>query len=509
MKGELTITSSGDCLLGGHLLHPGEAPLAAAGQELAGLLARSNPKDLLVLAGGGLGWHARAALDQAQGPQVVIFEPDATRRAFLGSLGPSLEGARVVGDSEALACALSQGLVYGDSGRVAVFAPQAYCQALPELVGQTRQLVETSLARRRCDRQTLTCNQGQWLDNLASNFKYITRWADATLLAGLLPGTPALVVGAGPSLDQSLEHLAGAQGKALVLAAASALGPLARAGVTPHLAVALEGRDESRQFAGADPERTVLAAATSGHHHHFDRWPGSGALFHLQPWVAALTGLGQVLPTGGHATSAAFALALLWGCDPVILVGQDLAFSAGRIHASGRPGGEDEERPPTVSVPDLDGGLIETSEIMRSYIGWYQEAAGFLAAQGSPVELINATAQGALIPGFARQALKQSLEAMPPLPDELASLSGPLGALPRARVEYVSSRLTSARSQVRRCLAHLEMEGLGAALAQAPETSAARAALAGLPDGAGADQAGRSLLAMMTALRGMEEGLYA
>jgi hypothetical protein len=505
-----TITEAGDCLLGGRLLHPGVDPLAAAGRELAKLLERAGPEDLLVLAGSGLGWHARAALDKTQGPQVVVYEPHAERRALMAALGPRLAEAEIASDNEALAEALGKRLLYeAKGGRVALFSPPAYGQGAPEVEAAARDILERTRSRAYVDHQTRQSHNRDWLGHLVSNIKQMLEIADATLLAGVLEGSPAVVVGAGPSLDASLADLAAAQGKALIFAAASALGPLAKAGIVPHLAFALEASDESRQFAGANPLRTILAAASSGHPHHFTRWAGPRAVFHLQPWLAGLAGQGHCLPTGGHATSAAFSLALLWGCDPVILVGQDLAYSGGRIHAQHRPGGEDESRPSTTHVPAIGGGEVETSHIMLSYITWYQEAAGFLRARHPERRVVNATAQGARLPGFEHAPLGPSLAALDSLSIDFDVLAGAMARLPHAAAGLLGGRLAQARADLRHTQRVLAEAGWQAAWDAAPADSAARAALQELGPGAGPDRAAEHLTIYMEALSAMAEGLHA
>jgi hypothetical protein len=220
-------------------------------------------------------------------------------------------------------------------------------------------------------------------------------------------------------------------------------------------------------------------------------------------------GWGQALPTGGHATSAAFSLAVLWGCDPIILVAQDLAYTGGRIHASGRPGGEDEKRPEMVKVPAIGGGSVATSPVMRSYLAWYQEAAAHLSALGRGPRLINATAAGARIPGFIHLDLAEALAGLPEVTVDFTPVLTALPRLPRPQAAYLAQRLARAKSEIKTALAELPEKGLEAVLAGAEGSPAAAAALADLPFSAGADQAMEALNQMLGTLTAMGEGLYA
>jgi hypothetical protein len=173
-----------------------------------------------------------------------------------------------------------------------------------------------------------------------------------------------------------------------------------------------------------------LLASLNGHPQHFRQWPGYAAFFHPNSWLPKCLNWGNVLPTGGHATSAAFSLACLWGCNPIILVGQDLAYSNGRIHAAARPGGEDEKKGRLVGVAAVDGGQIDTSPIMLSYLEWYQEAAAHLRKNYPHIKVINASAAGAAISGFSQEPLSSCLSKLPLGPDPGPSLLSLWQSLP-------------------------------------------------------------------------------
>ncbi len=508
MAAELIIRDDGSCWLGECLLHPGRGALAAAREELSGVLGGLGPGDTLVLAGLGLGWHAKAVLDSPGAPGLVAFEPEARRRALMCALGPPLSGLCLVGDKDGLCEELGRRLVYGRPGRVEVYSPPAYTRAAPEVEAVARELVRRSLERQQSNLLTVEVHQGRWRRHIVDNFKRILEVPDLCQLAGALAGVPALVVGAGPSLDQSLGALAGVEDRALVLAAASALGPLAGVGVHPHLAVALEAKDESRQFGGADTAATILAAATSSHPHHFSRWGGGRGLFHLQPWLARLAGTAPALATGGHATSAAFSLAILWGCDPIILVGQDLAYTGGRIHARGRPGGEEDGLPELLPVAAIGGGTAGTSLVMQSYISWYQEAAAYLSRRQGERRVINATAQGAYLPGFEHRDLAEVLAELGACPLKRRDFQRALAALPRPPDFLLAQRLGQARAEIRGVLNRLSEQGVEAARRAAPADSPARAALEQPPETGDLDELKQRLQEMARDLGRMAETLY-
>lgn len=474
MHSQLHSDSSGSWYLGEQLLHPSDDPLAAARRDLRKLLGGATSDDLLVLAGCGLGYHAQAAGEGAAAPKLVIYEPDDNIRRVMANNNRDINKLEIATDEQALTQALAPHLIYGQPARVAVYSPPAYVAAAPQVGQAARRIVQAAYQRRQVDQATRREKNLLWLEYITENFKYVPQLPDLTGLTGRYVDIPCLVVGAGPSLDQSLATIAKYQDRALIIAAASALGPLRSAGVSPAVAVALEARDESRQFIGADQQATILAAASASNPNHFAAWQGPKSIYHLQPWLAEMTGKSLVLPSGGHAGSAAFSFAILWGCSPIILVGQDLAYTGGRFHAGARPGGEDYQRQDTTPVEAIGGGTVETSAEWLSYLQWYREAAGYLTKIGQANRVFNATVSGARIPGFDPVDLKQILQRAARIPQINENLFAAAKGLTRPSIGGLKRRLSQVRSQVVKAVTGLG-QGQGP-----PESAAAAWALEGL-----------------------------
>jgi len=151
--------------------------------------------------------------------------------------------------------------------------------------------------------------------------------------AGALRGLPALVCGAGPSLDVSIGKLAQSAGDAVIFSADSALRALARQGVRADFAVSIDAAKVPEKCVPANlpPERVVLASVSPpgwqkalpvqttfflSSHQLTDDW--------FATFGAARTDLSVVESCG----STALELACFLGCDPIYLFGMDLAVDA-------------------------------------------------------------------------------------------------------------------------------------------------------------------------------------
>src|SRR6185436_6716403 len=72
---------------------------------------------------------------------------------------------------------------------------------------------------------------GRYLLNTLNNLPAISSEGDAAGLFGAFAGVPAIVIGAGPSLDRNVEHLRTLQERGLLIAVDTAVRPLLAADV--------------------------------------------------------------------------------------------------------------------------------------------------------------------------------------------------------------------------------------------------------------------------------------
>jgi len=152
------------------------------------------------------------------------------------------------------------------------------------------------------------------------------------------------VIGAGPSLDRSLEALAQIGGRGVLIACDTVLKPLREHGIDPHLVVTTDPTAMNvRHFEGIEDLReTVLVYSPSVHPGIPARLKGArvsvplvtSRLLRLLLPPRAETAF---LKPGTNVGQTAFNLARYMGCDPIALVGLDFSFprEGGTTHASG------------------------------------------------------------------------------------------------------------------------------------------------------------------------------
>ncbi len=181
-----------------------------------------------------------------------------------------------------------------------------------------------------------------YLLNTLGNAAAIARGADVAALRDVYAGTPAIVVGAGPSLDAAIPALAAVAPRSLVIATDTTVRPLLHAGITPPLVAGLDpSAANARHFLALPALRdswlvaeSALAPAAVAAFAGRTFWFRAAA-HHPWPFLAAHGVAVSELPVWGSVLTAAYQVAVLAGCDPIVFVGADLAFTGGRPYARG------------------------------------------------------------------------------------------------------------------------------------------------------------------------------
>lgn len=137
-----------------------------------------------------------------------------------------------------------------------------------------------------------------------------------------LRNVPAVLVGAGWTLDRDGEHLARLAEGALVFTVNTALPALHEHGVDPDVLVTIESMDMTGQWLGKT-DATVVAGLSS---HPAAFAEADAVAVGAAPTLLGVCGaLGvPMLPWGSSAMTASYALARFLGCSPIVLLGADM-----------------------------------------------------------------------------------------------------------------------------------------------------------------------------------------
>ena len=152
---------------------------------------------------------------------------------------------------------------------------------------------------------------------------------------------PAVVCGAGPSLDVSAPRLAAMAGRVIIFAADSALHTLARHGITADFVISIDAAKEPAKClpAGRLPAHAILSPVSPPA--WLDAVPAGSCHFVAShqvttDWIASHGAVRPPLAVAENCGATALMLARWLGCRPLYLFGLDLALAPGaQRHTTG------------------------------------------------------------------------------------------------------------------------------------------------------------------------------
>lgn len=252
------------------------------------------------------------------------------------------------------------------------------------------------------------------------NRSAILNYPGITEIKNAFKGIPALIVGAGPSLDKELQNIKKHNNKFVVICADAALKPLINAGIRVDYTTSIERLNDYQKpfFEGLEPVSTELIAFPVIQPDQFKIFPGRSRIayrnysffaYFEKNWPKG------IIKCGGSTSHLAIRLADWLGCPRAYLVGIDSAYERKegtdlyRSHCSGTGHANwgdfvslkdfNEQRQ---HMPAIVGTSNAGTDVMTNltYYQWIKEYTEELAEIGLRMTIINCSAQGLKISGI-------------------------------------------------------------------------------------------------------------
>lgn len=462
---ELKPTRSGlpSATLRGAWLHSRYDP-AAEGEAFAEASLGAST-ELALLLGFGLGYATEAFL--AAGVSVVAVEPEARAlRAALAAreLGGALshpgltllaaDAAEVAGGGAAgLEAAVSAAIDGIEPRGLRLVEHPAYARLYPVEAERLRALAARYTEKDRINEATLRRFGRRWVRNLAANAALVPLVPGIAELRDAYRGLPALILAAGPSLDEALPLLGELRERALVICVDTALRSALRAGVEPDYTLVVDPQYwNARHLDRCEAPRSALVTEPAV-------WPSAlrgrwrarylcSSLYPLGRYLEERCGKPKgALGAGGSVSTSAWDFARQLGCSPIYLAGLDLSFPGGHTHARAslfeqRALAEGHRLRPAsdalfaamrggrpYQAPANGGGTVVSDRRLSLYAWWFESRA-------------------ARHPETRSRTLSRGGLRIAGLP--LAELGEPLALAPRrAEIDAIGARLTAAAGEER------------------------------------------------------------
>jgi len=309
---------------------------------------------LILVTGIALGYHINILHEKYPQHTIIALEPHNEVIKICSKKNPSaLNNCTIINNDRDME-SFFETIEMSDFRGISLFTYRPSYQIDSEFYLHYSDNIKNYITSKVSDLLTRFEFEEEWINNIFSNIHHIFRSPSVSSLLNSFKGVPGIIVSAGPSLRKNMEELKKLQNKALIVAVDTALPVLIRKGIYPHFVMTLDAQKHSiKHFKGwASPETAIIADLVSYPKilRDYDglAFLSTTAKFYTDAngklakestpsvdWLEKYTTLPGDIQSGGSVATSVFDLFLTLGCDPIILVGQDLAYTGREIHCSG------------------------------------------------------------------------------------------------------------------------------------------------------------------------------
>jgi len=365
---------------------------------------------IIVVCGLALGYHIIALHQRFPDHTILVIEKDNELVSLVKKENPLvLSLCSIVHSEEEIAAIIETWDIRSFRG-TALFIHRPSYMLKREFYDSMVAILHKQISSRISDLLTRFEFEALWIKNILLNSVQMHTAYPVQSLFGKFKGIPGIIVSAGPSLIHSLEALRQAYDKALIVCVDTAYKVLQRHGIQPHIVMTLDAQTHSiKHFLGSSTKPLLLADvvscpkvvrlfnkkmfSTTAKYYNTPNGKIEKESTPIMDWVQHYTGYIGDVQSGGSVATSAFDLLLNAGCSPIVLAGQDLAYTGREIHCRGTHHNDDWlsltnrynnldtinqniiRRRKIKYVPSNDGTTVITDFVLDLYRSWFEDSA--------------------------------------------------------------------------------------------------------------------------------------
>ncbi len=390
----------------------------------------------ILIAGFGLGYIVEYLLENTQF-NIIVFEHSDEILQFSEETGNS---ARLFSNPRVhlIKYDISGIIDFLDKNSIkelSFYIHRPYYTLFPEIYSSLEGILIAYLSKKNINKATLKRFQKVWLKNTIKNSLFYFKTPGIIDIRHNFEKKPAVIIGAGPSLSKNIEILKEYMDKVVIISTDTAYANLCGHGIQADFVISVDPQDKNMFYLlYAFNNKTALVMDSAASFLGLLKYNPSNTYFFdtIFPFYNELKqfwGEKGSLLCGGSVSTTAFDLARYLKCDPIIFIGQDLAYSKKHTHIKGSILEEflyykinrfqtyEAYNSKMLLLSDrieIDGWnntKAATDRKFLTFLDWFQKEIQFTNA-----EVINSTEGGALIKGAKHIPLKEALLQIKSLP---------------------------------------------------------------------------------------------
>ncbi|MHB1419679.1 MAG: motility associated factor glycosyltransferase family protein [Bacillota bacterium] len=306
-------------------------------------LGNIGSEDIIIIFGLGCGEHLRELADKmGENGKAIVFEPDEN----IINVFYKLETAKLfIDDKRFKICHFSQAnsvetilskIIFDYELSSIAYSHYAnydyvYGEEFLNFIGQFKDYIR----KLHISKNTNIAFSKIWFDAFLRNIKVMSKGIPVDELKNKFQNKPAIIVSAGPSLRKNIHLLKKAQDKFIIITGGRNLKALIDIGVTPHFVCIIDPVDKTYRLVEECLDCNAPLLFYEGTNPDVvEKYKGPKIYFTANDFAGDFIRKTEIhLNYGGSVAHSCFGLAIHLGCDRIIFVGQDFAYTDDKIHA--------------------------------------------------------------------------------------------------------------------------------------------------------------------------------
>lgn len=283
---------------------------------------------------------------------------------------------------------------------------EVYTDAFSEYYGDVVRVIKEAIIQNEVAHNTDEAYNIRFMNNVMQNKSYIMKSKDISQHHNKYTNKPAVIVSAGPSLDKNIEHIKDFKG--IVITGGRTLEKVLENEVSPDFLVSIDPAPAAYEVLGKYKKNEIpLVTVAAGEPQILDNHEGVNYFVDHGGYNGMVKQfLGVELPhmtMGSSVATLCLSLAHYLGCEPIIFIGQDLAYTNFKTHADTWQSKQIKTDGSYQYVDGYYGGKVPTGSDLITFLRWIE---GFITSNPDRT-YINATEGGADILGTLKLDFKE------------------------------------------------------------------------------------------------------
>lgn len=381
--------------------------------------------NLFVIFGGGFYYHVEYLLKTYPEKKFLIVEPSIK---IFNEVIQSKDISKIIdnenvlvivsSNSSEIAMLMAQIMINKGIQKFEVHCLPSYSKLFEEVYNSIEKDIFNVVKTLRSNIGTEYVHSLKWLRNYFENIQMVNvESMPLSEFSNSFNGFPAIIVSAGPSLEKQIELLRQSLDKFVIFSAGSAINALEKNSIIPHFMVAVDAEEiQDNIFKNINTSETSLLYSNSIRYSALRMFKGKKFWFkgnadRITEYYEEKSGFEtDSIEMGPSCANIAMDLAVKLNCNPIIFIGQDLAYTNKELYTKDviHPINMDSDIGDRIIVTDMFGNKTTTKSnflVMKSYFEDYVKAH-------KKNDFINCTEGGLCINGMKHQSFSETLKEL-------------------------------------------------------------------------------------------------